>query len=424
MPQSSPSVDLKIGPKICILGGGFGGLYTALRLSQLPWDDTGRPDITLVDQNDRFVFLPLLYELLSQELESWEVAPPFEELLADTGVCFIQDKATGLDISAQQVQLESGQVLDYDRIVLAIGGETRLDIVPGATEHAIPFRTLEDVHRVEARLRQLERELIDGQRDRIRVAIAGGGYSGVELACKLAERLGSAGRVRIVEMADRILRNSPEFNRESAKAALEKQGVWLDLETRIEAVRATISSDGDAVVASDLEMEMSYKEQSDTIPVDLLLWTVGTSVVPLVKDLLLPKNERQQLKIDSTLQVIDHPNLFALGDLAQGLDADDQPVPPTAQAAFQQADYAGWNVWASINQKPLLPFRDQNLGEMMSLGNDAATLTGLGITLNGPLAHVARRMIYLYRMPTLDHQLRVGFNWLTRPLQDLLRDAA
>jgi len=422
MPQSSPFVDLKVRPKICILGGGFGGLYTALRLSQLPWDDTGRPDITLVDQNDRFVFLPLLYELLSQELESWEVAPQFEELLADTGVRFVQDKATGLDIGAQQVQLEGGQVLDYDRIVLAVGGETRLDIVPGATEHAIPFRTLEDVHRVEARLRHLERELIDGQRDRIRVAIAGGGYSGVELACKLAERLGSAGRVRIVEMADRILRNSPEFNRESAKAALEKQGVWLDLETRIEAVRATTSSGGDAVVASDLEMEMSYKEQSDTIPVDLLLWTVGTSVVPLVKDLLLPKNERQQLKIDNTLQVIDHPNLFALGDLAQGLDAADQPVPPTAQAAFQQADYAGWNVWASINQKPLLPFRYQNLGEIMSLGNDAATLTGLGITLNGPLAHVARRMIYLYRMPTLDHQLRVGFNWLTRPLQDLLRD--
>lgn len=423
MPQSSSSAGPKIGPKICILGGGFGGLYTALRLSQLPWDDAGKPEITLVDQNDRFVFLPLLYELLSQELESWEIAPPFEELLANTGVHFIQGKASSLNLEQQQVQLEDGQTLAYDRIVLAVGGETRLDLVPGAGDHAIPFRTLADAYRVEERLRQLEQELAAGKRDRVRVAIAGGGYSGVELACKIAERLGSAGRVRIVEMTDQILRNSPEFNRESARTALEKQGVWLDLETRIEAVRIQDERE-DGAEASGLVMDLKYKEQLDTIPVDLLLWTVGTSVVPLVKDLPLPKNERQQILVDNTLQVTDHANLFALGDLAYGLDADGQPVPPTAQAAFQQADYAGWNVWASLRNKPLLPFRYQNLGEMMSLGSDAATLTGLGITLNGPLAHVARRMIYLYRMPTLDHQLRVGFNWITKPLQDLLKDVA
>ncbi len=421
MPQPSSSAGPKIGPKICILGGGFGGLYTALRLSQLPWDDGAKPDITLVDQNDRFVFLPMLYELLSQELESWEIAPPFEELLANTGVRFIQGKAASLDLEAQEVRLEDGPTLTYDRIVLAVGGETRLDIVPGAEAHAIPFRTLDDAYRVESRLRQLEQELANGQRDRVRVAIAGGGYSGVELACKLAERLGSQGRVRIIEMTDQILRNSPEFNRESARQALEKQGVWLDLETRIEAIRASSEEES---ASSSLEMDLKYKEQLDSIPVDLLLWAVGNSVVPLVQDLALPKNERQQIRVENTLQVEGHAQIFALGDLASGLDADGNTVPPTAQAAFQQADYAGWNVWASLNQRPLLPFRYQNLGEMMSLGSDAATLTGLGITLNGPLAHVARRMIYLYRMPTLDHQLRVGFNWLTKPLQDLLKDVA
>jgi NADH dehydrogenase len=126
------------------------------------------------------------------------------------------------------------------------------------------------------------------------------------------------------------------------------------------------------------------------------------------------------LVITPTLQVVEHADIFALGDLAECHDATGQTVPASAQAAYQQAQYAGWNVWASLSDRPLLPFRYQNLGEMLSLGLDDATFAGLGLKLNGPLAYVARRLAYLYRMPTLEHQLRVGLNWVTRPVQDLL----
>ena len=95
-------------------------------------------------------------------------------------------------------------------------------------------------------------------------------------------------------------------------------------------------------------------------------------------------------------------------------------MPANAQAAFQQADFAGWNIWASLTNRPLLPFRYQYLGAMMTLGTDNATLTGLGIKLDGPLAYVARRLAYLYLMPTLDHQLKVGFNWIAGPIIDSL----
>ncbi|MGB7377266.1 MAG: NAD(P)/FAD-dependent oxidoreductase, partial [Rivularia sp. (in: cyanobacteria)] len=92
----------------------------------------------------------------------------------------------------------------------------------------------------------------------------------------------------------------------------------------------------------------------------------------------------------------------------------------TAQAAFQQADYVGWNIWASLTNRPLLPFRYQHLGEFMSLGVDNATLTGLGMKMEGTLGYVARRAAYLYRLPTLEHKLKVGFNWLTRPIIETL----
>ncbi|MEH2277802.1 MAG: NAD(P)/FAD-dependent oxidoreductase [Nostoc sp.] len=389
--------------RICILGGGFGGLYTALRLSQLPWESTQKPEIVLVDQSDRFLFSPLLYELLTGELQTWEIAPPFEELLQGTGVRFYQGLVSGIDIDQRRVNLHEGPEIPYDRLVLALGGETPLDLVPGATSYAYPFRTISDVYRLEERLRFLE----ESDADKIRVAIVGAGYSGVELACKLADRLGERGRFRIIEIADQILRTSPEFNREAAKKAIEARGVFLDLETKVELIEQNTIS-------------LEYKNQLDKIPVDLVIWTVGTRVAPVVKSLPLKQNQRGQISITSNLQVLDHPEIFALGDLVDCHDAEGQQVPATAQAAFQQADYTAWNIWATLTNRPLLPFHYQQLGEMMALGIDNATLTGLGIKLDGRLASVARRIAYLYRLPTLDHQLKVGFNWLVRPIIETL----
>jgi NADH dehydrogenase len=392
-------------PRICILGGGFGGLYTALRLSQLPFPKAEKPEIVLVDRRDRFLFVPLLYELLTNELQTWEIAPPFTELLENTGVRFCQGTVSGIDIETKRVQLHDGPEFACDRLVLALGGETPLDMVNGAVEYAYSFRTLKDAYRLEERLRFLEAK----NTDKIRVAIVGAGYSGVELACKLADRLGEKGRVRLVEQSDMMLRTSPEFNRDAARKALEKRQVWIDLETSVD----SIGSD---------TISLLYKGQLDILPVDIVLWTVGTQVSQAVRSLPLKQNQRGQLITTPTLQIVDHPDIFALGDIAECHDASGQKLPTTAQVAFQQADYTAWNIWASLTGRPLLPFRYQPLGEMMTLGIDNATLAGLGIQLDGQLAHIARRLAYLYRMPTFDHQVKVGFNWISRPIQDLLKN--
>ena len=387
---------------ICILGGGFGGLYTAIALSKLNWEN-GQPDIVLVDQRDRFVFAPLLYELVTGELQTWEIAPPYEELLANTGVRFQQSGVEQVDLDNKQVQLTDGTQIACDRLVLALGGETPMDMAPGVAEHAIPFRSLEDAYRLKEKLRQIE----EAKPEKIRVAIVGGGYSGVEIACKVAERLGERAKIRIVERASEILQASPEFNQKAAKEALAEKKIWVDYETTVTEVTAD-------------SISLEYKDKIDTIPVDVVLWTVGNKVSPALDALDLPRNQRNQFIIEPTLQIQGHLDLYALGDLADGLDGDGNKVPATAQSALQQADYAAWNIWASLTGRPLLPFRYQHLGEMMTLGTDNATLTGLGVKLDGSLAHVVRRLTYLYRMPTLDHQIRVGLNWITQPLQDLL----
>ncbi len=385
--------------RICILGGGFGGLYTALRLSQLPWEASATPEIILVDRQDRFLFAPFLYELITDEMQTWEMAPPFAELLSGTGVRFVQGEVTGVDLNQKQVILDQAEPLAYDYLAIAMGGNTPVPNIPGVKDHALGFRTLADAYAVKDRLQQLEKSSLE----KIRVAVVGGGYSGVELACKLGDRLGERGRIRIIERGDTILATSPESNREAAQVSLSEKGIWLDFNTEVTSLDAQ-------------EITLRYKEQNDTIPVDLVLWTVGTEISPFIKQLALPHNPRGLLTINPHLQVLDHATIFALGDVADCRDATGQVVPATAQVAFQQADYCAWNIWAQITHRPLLEFRYQALGEMLSLGTDTAALSGMGLKLSGPAAVIARRLVYLYRFPTWQHQLTVGFNWLAQPL--------
>lgn len=391
-------------PRICILGGGFGGLYTALRLHQLAWEPGQKPEITLIDRQANFVFTPLLYELITGEMQSWEIAPPFAELLQGTEIRFVQGSVDRIDRSQKAVKLDDGTEIAYDRLVLALGCETPADSVPGVSEHAIAFRSLADAYKLDAKLRLLEHSTAE----RIRVAIVGAGYSGVEVACKLADRLKERGRIRLIQSRDTILPNAPEFNRNAALKALEQRGIWVDLETTVSEITAD-------------SIGLIYKGQTDVIPVEIVMWTVGNQVSPAIGHFGLPVDSQGKITVTEMLQVPTATEIFALGDAVAIVGSlEGQSVPSTAQVALQQSDFVAWNVWSSLTDRPLLPFNYTNLGEMMTLGNDNAVLSGMGIQFDGPLAYLTRRLVYLYRLPTLEHQLKVGFNWLTQPLVKLL----
>ena len=388
--------------KICILGGGFGGLYTALELAEKTWLE--QPEITLVDRDDRFLFTPLLYELVTGEMDAWELAPTFRSLLADTSIHFVQGDVADIQVTERAVTLNNGARLDYDYLVMGLGGDTLYAGVPGAREYARPFRELADAEALKADLAAWST-----RSDRFRVAIAGAGASGVELACKLADYLGDRAEVRLIDRGSSILASFQSSSRAAAEQALKKRGVVVQLDTSVLEVGADF-----------IRLESGGIEE--TLPVARVLWTAGTTVNPIVATLPLQTGDRQRLTIASTLQVCDRPEIFALGDIADGQDADGQVIPTTAQAAFQQASYCAWNIWALATatperpSRPLLEFRYVPLGEMLSLGTDSASLSGLGLAFDGPLGYLARRMVYLLRLPTIDHQFKVGWSWITKPL--------
>ena len=375
---------------IVIVGGGFGGLYTALALASR----AGHPPLLLVEPRDRFVFLPFLYERLSAELPLWQMAPRYVELLAGHGIGWVQDRVLRVDPATRQLDLANGERLHYSRLVLACGARPDSFGIPGVQEHALSFHSLDDVER----LRQLVMQLRQRRQPLQRLAVVGAGPSGVELACKLADLLEGSATVELIERGPHCLPQAKAFNRAQAELALQRRDVRLRCHCAVTAVEATT-----------LTLQQDSNPQPERLSVEAVIWTAGQQGQPPQGP--LPLDGRKRLQCTTALQLDGQPEIFALGD---GAAVPHEPaLPATAQVAFQQAPVLADNLLRSLQGQELLPFQWNDLGEMLSLGVGEASLTGMGLTLAGPSAQQLRRWIYLTRLPGRRLPLQVAAGWLS-----------
>ena len=400
----SPSSFSPAAP-IAIVGGGFGGLYTALALAE----QRQHPPLLLIEPNAEFVFLPLLYELLSGELRRWEIAPRYDTLLAGRGIAWLRDSVVEIDSRSHDLHTASGRQLCYSQLVVATGARLQSFGIPGVIEHALSFRSLADVNRLQSLVAQLRHR----QQPLQRLAIVGAGPSGVELACKVADMLAGAAVVELIEQGPLPLPQARAFNREQATQALRKRDVRLRCNCRV------------LEVASD-QIRLQCATGEERLAVAGVVWTAGLAFAPPAIQPGALQDRHGRLAVNEHLQLIGQPQIFALGDIAalhrgdsepsdgQGNGHGDDPLPwpATAQVAFQQASCLAHNLIQARQQGSLQSFRFQDLGEMLSLGRGEATLVGSGLTLAGAAAFQLRRLAYLTRLPGRSHQLRVAAGWL------------
>jgi NADH dehydrogenase len=390
--------------RIVVLGGGFGGLFTAL-------DVAGSGEVTLVNDEDHFLFTPMLYEYLSGEVEEWHIAPKFSELL-DDNVRVIRDKVSGVDLASQTVSLTNDpNPLPYDVLVMSVGGVTNYVGVPGAQEYSLPFRKIAHADH----LRQVMVSALDRippetppqvVRDALTFTVVGAGASGCELSTKMADLLLDAckrralrgePRVLVIEMGDRVVPGMGEQIREFVEDALRQSHVDVHTLTKV----VSVSKDG---VTFE---HLGKQEQLKTAGV---VWTGGVKMGPVIEQLDAEKDRRGLLKIKPTLQLTRFDNVFALGDIALYPDAS-PTLAGTAQLAFQQASLASRNIKDFLSGKELHTKHFEELGEAISLGTErAAVLTG-GKAFGGAIARQARFALYTSRLPTWHHRLRVGASW-------------
>lgn len=386
-----------------IVGGGFAGLFVALELS-------GKGKVTLISDEDHFLFTPMLYEYVSGEVEAWHIAPKYGELL-DEGVNWIQGKVTQIDLDNRLVKLEGKPDITYDVIVLTVGGVTNYAGVEGAEKNSIPFRKLRHAER----LRQTMIETLDHvppdlppqdvQRS-LTFAVVGAGASGVELSTKMADLLRDAfkrralpgePRVLVIEMGDRVVPGMGDEIREYVEDALLQSHIEVHTLTRV-------------VHVSPRSLTIEHDGRQTEIEAAAVVWTGGVRVNPLVETLNIDKNQRGLIMVDPTLQTRAYKNVFALGDIAYYPDAT-PTLAGTAQLAFQEASLAADNVSAFLSGGQLKTKHFEELGEAVSLGTERAAVLAGGKAFGGPLARQARFALYTSRLPTWHHRLRVGASW-------------
>ncbi|MGK7884633.1 MAG: NAD(P)/FAD-dependent oxidoreductase [Crocosphaera sp.] len=388
---------------ICILGGGFSGLYTALYLCSHPQVKSGKWKITLVEKNDNFLFTPLLYELITGELQRWEIAPTYQKLLVGTPIKFCQQIVKKIDLENRSVALENNDSLSYDYLVLGLGTKNYWADIPGLKDHALTFRTLRDLEKLQANINYIE----SLDRKHLRVAIIGGGPNGVELSCKLADRLEKQAEVLLIDRGNQILKGFSKGVRNASYRALGSRRVQLYLNTKVEEIREN-------------SIILNHGEQNLNVPVDMVVWVAGTQSKPLTNSLNCQQSNSGKLLVNRRLQLIEYPEVFALGDLAQ-ISNKNKSLPGTAQVAYQQASCAAKNIAAIIQGKPLKAFKYLHLGDMLTLGRRTAIISSYGINISGQLGGMMRRLAYIFRLPTMRHRLQVLRNFVQKIVLKLRR---
>lgn len=398
--------------QIVILGGGFGGAYTARHLEK-QWRGRSDVKITLISRDNYFLMTPLLFEAASGVLEPRHTVNPLRPFLRSAQ--FVEGEIRGVDFEKRLVSVKAANdtgitEFEYNQLVLALGGVTNLSLIPGA-ENAITFKTLGDAIYLRNQVIRLF-ESADVEKDPVRrkaqltFVVIGAGLVGLELMGELTEFVSNVAEVyhnvrpeeisfEMIEAGPKI---APEFDEKLADYSgdlLKSRGVKIRTSMRVKAIHG-----------SELELQDGQRIAAETIVV-----ATGVSPNPLLAKLQVTKNPKGRADVDSTMRVKEMENVWALGDCASIPDASGKPYPPLAQHALREAKVLADNITAVIRGQQPRPFVYASKGTLAALGHFKGAGQVYGINIHGFLAWWVWRTYYLMRMPPWSRRLRIVIDW-------------
>lgn len=399
--------------RIVILGGGFGGLYSALQFEKtIAADPT--VEVTLVSRENFVLFTPMLHEVAAGDLDMSDIVCPLRKMLKR--VRFLQADVGSIDLETRQVSLAYGlhreqRVLTYDHLVIALGSEANFFNLPGVAERALTMKSLGDAFILRNHaLGMLEAASATddavARRALLTFVVAGGGFAGVETLGALSDFVQDAiayypalakeePRLVLVHPSPVILPELNEILGRYAQKNLSSRKVEVRTDTRVTAF-------------SDRGVELNNGE---TLATETLVWTAGVKP-PEVLQLLPVKKEKGRIVVNEMLEAPDFPGVWAVGDCACILShASGKPHPPTAQHALREAVCCANNVAAAIRGAQKTPFRFKALGQLATIGHRTGVANILGLRVSGFLAWWLWRTIYLAKLPTFEKKLRVALRW-------------
>jgi NADH dehydrogenase len=372
------------GPRVLVIGGGFGGLSA---LHVLAKSDA---QVTLVDRNVYSTFQPLLYQVATAGLTSADVAYPLWSVTRKTRAHFRTGELAGLDLATRTARLADGAELEYDYLILATGVSANFYGVKGAQQHSLSLYTRRDAIALRNRmLAEFERRASGDADAELDFTVVGGGATGVELAGTLAELRNialpaafpeidrSKFRVRLIEMADALLTPYRQRERDYARQQLVNRGVDVFLDTTIKEI-----APGKVTLADG----SSHRS-------DMTVWAAGIQAPDALWNAQLPRAKAGRIDVGPDLRVIGHENVFAIGDVCAG----DPPLPQLSAPAIQQGRHAGEQIMRLMTRQPTVPFHYRDKGIMATIGRRSAVVElSVGIRLRGTVAWLAWLGLHLF----------------------------
>jgi NADH:ubiquinone reductase (H+-translocating) len=395
-------------PRVLILGGGFAGVGAAQKLKDAD------AEVVLVDRHDYHTFQPLLYQLATGLLETTAVGHSLRDLLErQENTSVHKGTVSAIDLEAQEVRFEELSPLSYDYLVLALGAEVNFFGTPGAEEHAFPMYTLPHAVRLKDHLLErweaAERDPSLVEAGALNIVIVGGGPTGVETAGAVAELYRAA-----------FARDYPSLPQEEARVILVEGGpeLFSMFKPKLREYTAKALADRTVEVRTG-EMMASVSptrvtlKSGEELKAHTLVWGAGLQGNRLVQALGLELQRGNRIGVGRDLAIPDHPEVYALGDIAAIVDEKTQQVlPQLGSVALQSGEHAGETIARRIAGKEAKPFKYRDKGTMAAIGRRAAVVQMLGgRTMTGTTAQLAWATVHLALLPTNEDRAKAVVDW-------------
>jgi len=393
------------GPRIVIVGGGFGGLHAAKALGSAP------ASVTLIDRTNHHLFQPLLYQVATAALSPEDIAAPLRNVLAShANTEVLMATVTGVDIAGRRVLL-GDQAIPYDYLVLATGSHYNYFGHEEWEQFAPNLKSVGDAISVRRDILQaFETAEMESNPDVIRAlltfVIVGAGPTGVEMAGAIAELAHKAlpgefrridprsTRILLLEAAPRILATFPDSLAAKAQEELKRMGV----EVRLNATVESVDSDGVCV-------------GGDQIRSRTVIWAAGVLASPAGAWLSAETDRVGRVKVEGDLSVPGHPEIFVIGDSAY-LEQNGKPLPGLAPVAIQQGEYVAALLRSRLKSAPApKPFRYFDKGNLATVGRAYALFDWGVVCVSGFIAWVLWLVVHIYFLIGYRNRLVVIFQW-------------
>ncbi len=393
--------------RVVIIGGGFGGLKLARKLSK------SNLQVVLLDKNNFHQFQPLFYQVATAGLEPSTISFPFRKVFQKTkNVSIRKANVTRIDAKDNMLATDIGSIA-YDYLVIAIGADTNYFGNKQLEKQALPMKSVTEALNIRNRILENYEQALSADDEESRqammsIVVVGGGPTGVEVSGTLAEMKRyilpndfpelpfEKMKIYLLEASPKLLGNMSAQASAKSKQYLEKLGVDVLVGTSVK------DYDGKRVTLDNRE----------PIKTQILIWAAGVlgNTIPGIPPESLVRGNR--IKVDSINRVEGTQNIFAIGDIAFMTEqAWPKGHPQLAQTAIQQASRLASNLKCLTDNKPTIAFKYKDLGSMATVGRNKAVADLPFIKFQGFFAWCVWMFVHLMSIVGIKNRLFVFINW-------------